>query len=133
MSREWPASRRVTCAQRPRLRVRLALRSQLPLDYTVFAGARACGIPGLSYCHGLFCSVTGSQSNLEGDLLHGTRPSLERYVNMTAMWTIIIAWLAIQLPLGILIGKTIKFGTVEPAKVRSPSRDPRYYPGVVWC
>ena len=61
------------------------------------------------------------------------RPSLERYVNMTAMWTIIIAWLAIQLPLGILIGKTIKFGTVEPAKVRSPSRDPKYYPGVVWC
>ena len=54
-------------------------------------------------------------------------------MTMTVMWTIIIAWLAIQVPLGILIGKTIKFGTVGHAKMRSPSKDPRYYPGVVWC
>jgi len=58
--------------------------------------------------------------------------SLKRYVTMTMMWTIIIAWLALQLPLAMLIGKSIKFGTVGPEK-RAPARDPRYYPGVVWC
>jgi hypothetical protein len=50
------------------------------------------------------------------------------YVTMTMMWTIIIAWLAIQLPLGLLIGKVIKSGTGGYAK-RSPSSDP----GIVWC
>jgi hypothetical protein len=50
------------------------------------------------------------------------------YITMTMMWTIIIAWLAIQLPLGVLIGKVIKFGTGGYAK-RSPSSDP----GIVWC
>jgi hypothetical protein len=52
---------------------------------------------------------------------------------MSAMWTIAIIWLALQLPLAVLIGKSIKFGTVGPAHKRAPSRDPRYYPGVVWC
>ena len=47
---------------------------------------------------------------------------------MTMMWTTIIVWLAIQLPLGLLIGKVIKFGTSGYAK-RSPSSDP----GIVWC
>ena len=50
------------------------------------------------------------------------------YVTMTMMWTIIIAWLAIQLPLGLLIGKVINSGTGGYAK-RSPSSDP----GIVWC
>ncbi len=45
---------------------------------------------------------------------------------MTVTWTIIIAWLAIQVPLGVLIGKTIKFGAVGRAKKSAPS-------GVVWC
>jgi hypothetical protein len=49
------------------------------------------------------------------------------------MWTIILAWLALQLPLAVLIGKSIKFGTVGHKKRRAPSRGPRYYPGVVWC
>ena len=52
---------------------------------------------------------------------------------MSVMWTIVIIWLALQLPLAVLIGKSIKFGTVGPANKRAPSRDPRYYPGVVWC
>ena len=45
---------------------------------------------------------------------------------MTVMWMMIIAWLVIQLPLGILIGKTIKFGTAGHEKARAPA-------GVVWC
>ena len=59
-------------------------------------------------------------------------PAVRRYEPMTMMWTIILVWLALQLPLGVLIGKWIKFGTVGPEK-RAPARDPRYYPGVVWC
>ena len=58
---------------------------------------------------------------------------MKRYVTMTVMWTIILVWLALQLPLAVLIGKSIKFGTVGYRKQRAPSRDPRYYPGVVWC
>ena len=38
-----------------------------------------------------------------------------------------------ELPLAVLIGKCIKFGTVGHKKRRAPPRDPRYYPGVVWC
>jgi len=53
-------------------------------------------------------------------------------VTMTVMWTIIVVWLAIQLPLGILVGKTIKFGTVGSNK-RALLQDPRHCPGVVWC
>jgi hypothetical protein len=52
---------------------------------------------------------------------------------MTVMWTIILTWLALQLLLAVPIGKSIKFGTVGHKKGRAPSRDPRYYPGVVWC
>lgn len=52
---------------------------------------------------------------------------------MTTMWTIILVWLALQLPLAVLIGKSIKFGTVGHEKRRAPARDPRYYPDVVWC
>lgn len=52
---------------------------------------------------------------------------------MTVMWTIILAWLTLQLPLAVLIGKSIKFGTVGHAKKLAPSRDPRYHSGVVWC
>jgi hypothetical protein len=62
------------------------------------------------------------------------RLNVKRYVTMTVMWIIILAWLALQLPLAVLIGKSIKFGTVEYKKARrAPSRDRRYYPGVVWC
>ena len=61
------------------------------------------------------------------------RLRLKRYVTMTVMWTIILTWLALQLPLAVPIGKSIKFGTVGHEKKRAPSRDPRYYPGVVWC
>ena len=50
---------------------------------------------------------------------------------MTMMWTIILVWLALQLPLGVLIGKSINFGTVGHKK-RAPARDPRFYPGIVW-
>ena len=60
------------------------------------------------------------------------RLSLKRYVTMTVTWTILIAWLAIQLPLGILIGKTIKFGTDVHNKA-ALLQDPRRCPGVVWC
>jgi hypothetical protein len=52
---------------------------------------------------------------------------------MTVTWTIILAWLALQLPLAVLIGKSIKFGTIGYKKRRAPARDPRFYPGVVWC
>jgi hypothetical protein len=58
---------------------------------------------------------------------------VKRYVTMTVMWTMILAWLALQLPLAVLIGKSIKFGTVGYKQERAPSSDPRYYPGVVWC
>ena len=51
---------------------------------------------------------------------------------MTMMWTIILVWLALQLPLGMLIGKWIKFGTVGHEK-RATAREPGYYPDVVWC
>jgi hypothetical protein len=34
---------------------------------------------------------------------------------MTLIWTILIAWLALQLPLGILLGKSIELGMGEPA------------------
>jgi hypothetical protein len=54
------------------------------------------------------------------------RLGLKRYVIMTVTWTIMIAWLAIQVPLGVLIGKTIKLGTIGHAKKSAPS-------GVVWC
>lgn len=65
----------------------------------------------------------------------GTDPMLGvgRYELMTTMWTIILIWLALQLPLAVLIGKSIKFGTVGLEKRRAPERDPRFYPGVVWC
>jgi hypothetical protein len=33
---------------------------------------------------------------------------------MTLVWTIIAAWLALQLPLGMLVGKSIKFGMGGP-------------------
>jgi len=52
---------------------------------------------------------------------------------MTTMWTTVLAWLAVQLPLAMLIGKSIKFGAVGHQKRRAPARDPRFYPGVVWC
>ena len=61
------------------------------------------------------------------------RLSVNCYVTMTVMWTIILAWLALQLPLAVLIGKSIKFGTIGYKKRRAPARDPRFYPGVVWC
>ena len=61
------------------------------------------------------------------------RLPVKRYVTMSMIWTVIIAWLALQLPFAVLIGKSIKFGTVGHAKKRASSRDPRYYPGVVWC
>ena len=52
---------------------------------------------------------------------------------MTMMWIIIVVWLALELPLAMLIGKSIKFGTVGHEKRRRTSaRDPRFYPGVVW-
>ena len=60
-------------------------------------------------------------------------PAERRYEPMTTMWTIILVWLALQLPLGVLIGKAIKFGTVGHEKRRAPAKDPRYYPDVVWC
>jgi hypothetical protein len=47
---------------------------------------------------------------------------------MTTMWTIILVWLALELPLAMLIGKSIKFGTVGHEK-RAAAREP----GVVWC
>jgi hypothetical protein len=49
------------------------------------------------------------------------------------MWTIICVWLALQLPFAVLIGKSIKVGTVGHANKLAPSRDPRYRPGIVWC
>jgi hypothetical protein len=52
---------------------------------------------------------------------------------MTTMWMIILVWLAIQLPLGMLIGKSIKLGEIGPGRRRAPARDPRHYTGVVWC
>ena len=58
--------------------------------------------------------------------------SLRRYKYMTTMWTIILVWLALQLPLAMLIGRWIKFGSVGHQVRRAPAKDPRYYPGVVW-
>ena len=52
---------------------------------------------------------------------------------MTMMWTIILVWLALQLPLAVLIGKSIKFGAVGHKK-RAPARSGEYlHPDVVWC
>jgi hypothetical protein len=60
---------------------------------------------------------------------------------MSVMWTVIIVWLALQIPIAMLVGKCIKFGTVgfekRPVQARDPrrlfARDPRRHPGVVWC
>ncbi len=49
-----------------------------------------------------------------------------------AIWTITLIWLTVQLPLAVFIGKSIKFGAVGQVR-RIPARDPRSYPGVVWC
>jgi hypothetical protein len=49
------------------------------------------------------------------------------------MWTIILVWLALQLPLAVVIGKSINLGTVVHNKLPAPSRDPKFHPGVVWC
>src|SRR5215470_10682444 len=40
--------------------------------------------------------------------------TVRRYHCMTLTWTIIIAWLALQLPLVMLAGKCIKLGMGEP-------------------
>ena len=58
--------------------------------------------------------------------------SLRRYEHMTTMWTLSLIWLALQVPVAVLIGKSIRFGRVGHEKRRAPARDPRYYPGVVW-
>ena len=52
--------------------------------------------------------------------------NVKRYVTMTVMWTIILVWLALQLPLAVLIGKSIKFGTVGYKNERAPSRTKWY-------
>jgi hypothetical protein len=90
----------------------------------------------------LFCTIGPICLNGEGVTCRAEhRLSLKRYVTMTVMWTIILAWLALQLSLAVLIGKSIKFGTVGYKKKRAPrrdarhhpgARDPRHYPGVVW-
>jgi len=42
---------------------------------------------------------------------HGNpRPEGCVLLNMTLTWTIIISWLAVQLPLAMFVGKFIKFG-----------------------
>jgi hypothetical protein len=66
---------------------------------------------------------------LNGGVTCGTehRLSLKRYLTMTVMWTLTLAWLALQLPLAVLFGKSIKFSTVGYKKKRTPSRDPRHH------
>jgi hypothetical protein len=58
-----------------------------------------------------------------------------RYEHVTTFWTIILVWLAIQLPLALLVGKAMRFGRVghETRPQRAASKDPRHHPGVVWC
>jgi hypothetical protein len=34
---------------------------------------------------------------------------------MTQAWTILVVWLALQIPLGMLAGKAIKYGMLVPA------------------
>ena len=60
--------------------------------------------------------------------------SLRRYEHMTNDVDHYPRLARPQLPLGVLIGKSIKFGTVGHEKRRRTSaRDPRFYPGVVWA
>jgi hypothetical protein len=61
----------------------------------------------------------------------GSFAGVTRYGHM-AIWTITLVWLALQLPLAVLIGKSIKFGAVGHER-RASAREPRYCPGVVWC
>ena len=42
-------------------------------------------------------------------ILSAIRPS------MTQAWTILVVWLALQIPLGVLAGKAIKYGMLVPA------------------
>jgi hypothetical protein len=51
---------------------------------------------------------------------------------MTAMWTIFAIWLAVQLPLAVLTGKSIKLG-MQGQSDPSLEKDLRHYRGVVWC
>jgi hypothetical protein len=51
---------------------------------------------------------------------------------MTLTWTIILAWLALQLPLGAIIGRSIRFG-MRGAEMPVPGRYAKLHPAVVWC
>jgi hypothetical protein len=47
-------------------------------------------------------------------ILSAIRPS------MTQAWTILVVWLALQIPLGMLAGKAIKYGMLVPAAGSMP-------------
>jgi hypothetical protein len=44
----------------------------------------------------------------------GNDPHANR-LSMTQAWTILVVWLALQIPLGMLAGKAIKYGMLVPA------------------
>jgi len=58
--------------------------------------------------------------------------AIRRYSHMTLTWTIILAWLALQLPLGAIIGRSIRFG-MRGAEMPVPGRYAKLHPAVVWC
>jgi len=39
---------------------------------------------------------------------------------MTLTWTMVAIWLALQVPLGMLVGKSVKLGMEEPMAARKP-------------
>jgi hypothetical protein len=62
----------------------------------------------------------------------GPLVALQGYSPMTVLWMIILIWLALQLPLAVLIGKSIRFGMSGPQKA-SPGSYVNLPAGVVWC
>jgi|SRR5690242_8581842 hypothetical protein len=72
-------------------------------------------------CRLLPCPVRFTQTVPHSHLLDRSvprQPLTEGCVlpNMTLTWTIIVSWVAVQLPLAIFVGKVIKCGMEEPTR-----------------
>src|SRR5262249_32596025 len=52
--------------------------------------------------------------------------------HMTLIWTIVLAWFVLSLPLAVLVGGSIKLGMNGPGK-RASAPNAKVHPAVVWC
>jgi len=70
----------------------------------------------------IYCGVDNVYPNCTSAKL---RTILWRYQCVTLTWTMVAIWLALQVPLGMLVGKSIKLGMEEPMAARKPLRPRR--------